>query len=261
MALSSLDIQNKTFDTKFRGYDKVEIDEFLDLVTRDYDEFAQTIKDQDRELKTLREQIKYYDDMRDTLNNSIVVAQDAADNLRSQAEAESGKIIDDAGVKGQNIIEGAKKEGGVILTQASADASRLIRDADDLRRKMRLYHQRMKQLIEAQLANVNSEEWTEVLNPSELMILNPEEKLQEIVDNAASTAAAQTEEPEAEAKAEEVVEAKPEEKTSEITSEAISEVTSEAKESKAEATETAEEASSEAKSESIDFGNTMEFNK
>lgn len=189
MALNSLDIQNKTFNTRFRGYDKVEIEEFLELVTRDYDEFAQKMKDQDRELKTLREQVKYYDDMRDTLNSSIVVAQDAADNLRNQAETESTKIVDDAGVKGQAIIEGAKKEGGLILTNASEDARRLVRDADDLRRKMRLYHQRMKQLIEAQLANVQSEDWTEVLNPSNLLILNPEEKLQEIVDKVGNPTA------------------------------------------------------------------------
>ena len=64
MALNSLDVQNKTFNPQFRGFSKHEVDEFLDIVVRDYDEFAQTIKDQKRELKALRERVKYFDDMK-----------------------------------------------------------------------------------------------------------------------------------------------------------------------------------------------------
>ena len=120
MTLNSLDVQNKTFNPQFRGFSKHEVDEFLDIVVRDYDEFAQTIKDQERELKALRERVKYFDDMKDSLNKSIVVAQDAADNLREQAkseadtlrinsEKESADIIANAGQKSSLIIEEAKK--------------------------------------------------------------------------------------------------------------------------------------------------------
>lgn len=182
MALNSLDVQNKTFNTQMRGYNKHEIEEFLDIVVRDYDEFAQKIKDQDRELKDLRERVKYFDDMKDSLNKSIVVAQDAADNLRVQAQSESNSIIAEASQKGQLIIEAAKKEAGTILNQASDDARRLVRDTDDLKRKMRLYHQRMTSIIEAQLASIHSEDWQDTLEATSSHITNPEEKLQEIVD-------------------------------------------------------------------------------
>ena len=182
MALNSLDVQNKTFNTQMRGYNKHEIEEFLDIIVRDYDEFAQKIKDQERELKALRERVKYFDDMKDSLNKSIVVAQDAADNLRVQAQSESNSIIAEASQKGQLIIEAAKKEAGTILNQASDDARRLVRDTDDLKRKMRLYHQRMTSIIEAQLASIHSEDWQDTLEATSSHITNPEEKLQEIVD-------------------------------------------------------------------------------
>lgn len=48
--------------------------------------------------------------MKDSLNKSIVVAQDAADNLRVQAQSESNSIIAEASQKGQLIIEAAKKK-------------------------------------------------------------------------------------------------------------------------------------------------------
>ena len=41
MALTPLDIQNKTFPTKMRGYNQDEVDDFLDLVVRDYEELTQ----------------------------------------------------------------------------------------------------------------------------------------------------------------------------------------------------------------------------
>ncbi|MEY8443257.1 DivIVA domain-containing protein [Lactococcus ileimucosae] len=191
MALNSLDVQNKTFNTQMRGYNKQEIEEFLDIIVRDYDEFAQKIKEQDRELKALRERVKYFDDMKDSLNKSIVVAQDAADNLRVQAQSEANSIIAEASQKGQLIIESAKKEAGTILNQASDDARRLVRDTDDLKRKMRLYHQRMTSIIEAQLASIHSEDWQDTLETTSSHVTNPEEKLQEIVDTHLSNTSLQ----------------------------------------------------------------------
>ena len=202
MTLNSLDVQNKTFNPQFRGFSKHEVDEFLDIVVRDYDEFAQTIKDQERELKALRERVKYFDDMKDSLNKSIVVAQDAADNLREQAkseadtlkinsEKESAEIIANAGKKSSLIIEAAKKEAGNILNAASDDARKLVRDTDDLKRKMRLYHQRMTSIIENQLASIQSDDWAEIFRPTQDYSINPEEKLQMIIEehleNAEST--------------------------------------------------------------------------
>lgn len=193
MTLNSLDVQNKTFNPQFRGFSKHEVDEFLDIVVRDYDEFAQKIKDQERELKALRERVKYFDDMKDSLNKSIVVAQDAADNLREQAkseadtmkinsEKEATEVVAKAGQKSALIIEAAKKEAGFILNAASDDARKLVRDTDDLKRKMRLYHQRMTSIIENQLASIQSDDWSEIFKPTQDYVINPEEKLQEIIE-------------------------------------------------------------------------------
>ena len=90
MTLNSLDVQNKTFPTKMRGYNKADVDDFLDLIIRDYDTFAEKIKDQERELKSLRERVEYFEGMKESLNKSIVVAQSAADNLKEQAINEAG---------------------------------------------------------------------------------------------------------------------------------------------------------------------------
>jgi DivIVA domain-containing protein len=43
MHLSPLDIQNKDFSTKMRGYNQDDVDDFLDQVTRDYEDISDSL--------------------------------------------------------------------------------------------------------------------------------------------------------------------------------------------------------------------------
>ncbi|MFZ2609332.1 MAG: DivIVA domain-containing protein [Lactococcus raffinolactis] len=183
MTLNSLDVQNKTFPTKMRGYNKADVDDFLDLIIRDYDTFAEKMKDQERELKSLRERVEYFEGMKESLNKSIVVAQSAADNLKEQAISEANGVTSEAGQKAQYILESAKKEAGGILNSASDDARRLVKETDELKRKMRIYHQRMMLMVEAQLEGIKSHKWEEILKPTSTYIGDGEEKLKEIIES------------------------------------------------------------------------------
>ncbi len=66
MVLTSLELKDKTFGTKFRGYDADEVDDFLDIVTRDYEELIRKNHEQELELKSLRERLAYFDEMKES---------------------------------------------------------------------------------------------------------------------------------------------------------------------------------------------------
>ena len=51
MALTPLDIQNKSFPVKMRGYEKDEVDDFLDLIVRDYEDAVQKNRELEKALK------------------------------------------------------------------------------------------------------------------------------------------------------------------------------------------------------------------
>ena len=59
MALTPLDIQNKTFPTKMRGYNQDEVDDFLDLVVRDYEEITQRNRELEKAVKHSEEKLEY----------------------------------------------------------------------------------------------------------------------------------------------------------------------------------------------------------
>ena len=78
MALTALEIKDKTFGVKFRGYDANEVEEFLDIVVRDYEDLVRLNHDQETKIHALEERLNYFDEMKDSLSQSVLIAQDTA---------------------------------------------------------------------------------------------------------------------------------------------------------------------------------------
>ncbi|BFH64625.1 DivIVA domain-containing protein [Paenibacillus azoreducens] len=52
--LTSWDIHNKDFSSTFNGYNKDEVNEFLDIIVKDYTAYAKIIQDLENEIKRLK---------------------------------------------------------------------------------------------------------------------------------------------------------------------------------------------------------------
>ena len=60
MSITPQDIVDKVFSKKFRGYDKEEVDEFLDKIYIDYEELVRNKDETERYIKRLEEHLSYY---------------------------------------------------------------------------------------------------------------------------------------------------------------------------------------------------------
>ena len=60
MSITPQDIVDKVFSTKFRGYDKEEVDEFLDKIYIDYEELIRYKEETEIYVKKLEERLSYY---------------------------------------------------------------------------------------------------------------------------------------------------------------------------------------------------------
>ena len=85
MALTALEIKDKTFGVKFRGYDANEVEEFLDIVVRDYEDLVRLNHDQEAKIHALEERLNYFDEMKDSLSQSVLIAQDTAERVKQAA--------------------------------------------------------------------------------------------------------------------------------------------------------------------------------
>ncbi|MDK6808751.1 DivIVA domain-containing protein [Ligilactobacillus agilis] len=163
MALTPLDIHNKEFHVKLRGYDQDEVNDFLDQVIKDYE---QALKENERltdSLKQNQEKLKYFNDLKDSLNQSIIVAQEAADKVKANSQREAEIINREAQKQGQDIIDQANEKARHILDEASKKAKKLAVETDDLRKQARIFRQKLQVMMESQLEVVKGSEWDEIL--------------------------------------------------------------------------------------------------
>ena len=128
MALTPLDIQNKSFPVKMRGYEKDEVDDFLDLIVRDYEDAVQKNRELEKALKHAEEKLEYFNELKDALNQSIIVAQDTADKVKTSASKESEVIVTSAQNKADEMVAKAEKRAHQLMTTAEEKAKEILRN-------------------------------------------------------------------------------------------------------------------------------------
>lgn len=193
MALTPLDIQNKDFSTKMRGYNQDDVDDFLDQVTRDYEDALQKNRELEKSLKHAEEKLQYFNELKDALNQSIIVAQDTADKVKSSANKESEMIITSADNQAKEILVEAERKSNAMIADAEAKSTQILAEAierarqlagetEDLKKKTRVFHQRLSLMLETQLEQVKSEEWEEILKPFSSYVGDKHTAVKEILD-------------------------------------------------------------------------------
>lgn len=128
------------FDTVFRGYDKYQVQKFLDEVIRNYEALLNKSKKTEEENKKLTEQIAYYQRIEDTMNRAIYTAEAAGDQIKSSARREA-----------ESLVTEARHNANRIINDALLKAERAQNHADQLKRNTNILKRRLRQIIESQL--------------------------------------------------------------------------------------------------------------
>jgi len=153
MPLTPLDIHNKEFGRRLRGYDEDEVNEFLDQIIKDYEALIRENKDLQNQVLTLQERLDHFANIEDSLSKTIIVAQEAADEVRNNAKKEA-----------QLIIKEAEKNADRIINDAIVKSRKIALDLEELKKQSSIYRMRFKTLIEAQIELLNQEGWETLEN-------------------------------------------------------------------------------------------------
>lgn len=184
MALTSLEIRDKAFSTKFRGYDIDEVEEFLDIIVNDYEELIRENHEKEAKIRNLEERLIYFDEMKDSLSQSVLIAQDTAERVKQAAQERSGNIVQQAEQDAQRLLDRAKYKANDILRQATDNAKRVAVETEELKNKTRVFHQRLKSTIESQLSIVDSPDWEDILRPTATYLQTSDEAFKMVVEEA-----------------------------------------------------------------------------
>ncbi|MCI9069922.1 DivIVA domain-containing protein [Clostridium sp.] len=112
MKLSPTDINNKEFKKGIRGYSIDEVDEFLDKIVESYEETFKENEILKENLSRVNEKLDHYEKLEATIQNTLLLAQNAADQAKQSSEKQAELIIGNANETAQRILD--KAHGDVI---------------------------------------------------------------------------------------------------------------------------------------------------
>lgn len=138
VVLTPLEIHNKEFRKSFRGYNEVEVDEFLDQVVKDFEEVLRDNAGLKAKLEDFEAQVGQYKSIEDTLNNTLVVAQQTAEDVKAAAKQEAGLIIERANAEASKIVEAGHNEARAAMAEF-----------ENYKRQMQVFKARMKSIVKS----------------------------------------------------------------------------------------------------------------
>ncbi|ANU19713.1 septum formation initiator [Planococcus plakortidis] len=152
MPLSPLDIHNKEFSRAFRGYQEDEVNEFLEQIMKDYEKVIKERNEMEERMKSTDERMGHFTNLETTLQKSIFVAQEASEEVRRNAQKEADLIVQEA-----------EKNADRIVNESLAKARRIATEIEELKKQSKIFRNRFKMLVEAQLDLIETEDWNTLL--------------------------------------------------------------------------------------------------
>ena len=150
--LTPLDIENKKFSKKLNGYSVDEVDDFLDQVTLEYEKLYKENNEYKEEVEQARKDLEHYRNVERTLQNTLVMAQTTADDIKSMAQKQADQIIRDAQSDARRSVDDLNKQ-----------EYEMTRKIEEMKKQFEVYKAKMEALLISQLEmlqddNKNSEE-------------------------------------------------------------------------------------------------------
>ena len=139
--ITPLDIENKKFGKQMmNGYSVEEVDDFLDDLTVDYSKNYKEISELRSKVDELNASLAHYKTIETTLQNTLLMAQETAEEVKNVAKQKSEQIITDARAAAEKQENELNNE---ILTKQKS--------LDDIKKQFDIYKAKMESLLISQL--------------------------------------------------------------------------------------------------------------
>lgn len=104
--ITPVDIQHKSFKKALQGYDRADVDQFLDEIIETLEDEAQQRAALEAEIADLKERISHFKAIEESLQNTLVLAQRTADEVKASAHKEADLIREQARLANEREIAG-----------------------------------------------------------------------------------------------------------------------------------------------------------
>ncbi len=140
MRITPLDIQQKQFPVKFRGFEMDEVYAFLELVREEMEELMRENSSLKETVSRLDNQLKDYKNMETSLKDTLMTAQQMVDDYKANARKEAELVLRESEIKAEEMLRDAQER-----------VVKIHEDIVDLKGIRRHFKEELKRLIQNHL--------------------------------------------------------------------------------------------------------------
>lgn len=138
--LTPLDIENKRFTKAIKGYNSNEVDEFLDELTVEYEKLYKENAELRSEVESNKKDLEHYRSVEHTLQNTLVMAQTTAEDIKKMANQQADQILKDAELNAKKAVEDLSRQEFEMRVKL-----------EEMKKKFDMYKAKMEALLISQL--------------------------------------------------------------------------------------------------------------
>ena len=137
-------IESKEFKKVFRGYSEEEVDIFLDEIREDYETLIKENESLKEKLEMYKDQVGKYSSIEETLKETLITAQSAAEDTTSSANKKARIIVQEAELQAKQLID-----------RANNKVVEIRNEYESLVKEFKLFRIKFKSLLEDEMQNID----------------------------------------------------------------------------------------------------------
>jgi cell division initiation protein len=160
MKLTALEIKQQEFEKSLRGYDKDEVQAFLNLVSNEWEHLVSKNRELEERIETLEEKLKHYERVEEALHETLQTAKESAEQKLTSARKDARNKIEKAEMEAESIIREATQQRQQVRQSIIRLLDRRKEIIGGIRSYLELAHESLEQFSkdEAALFNLPKEE-------------------------------------------------------------------------------------------------------
>jgi len=133
-------LKTRNSGRSLKGYNVEEVDEFLDELTAEYERLYKENAELKGQIESSKKDLEHYRQVEHTLQNTLVMAQTTAEDIKKMAKSQADQIIKDAQLESRKQAEDLSRQDFELRVKM-----------EETKKKFDMYKAKMEALLISQL--------------------------------------------------------------------------------------------------------------
>jgi cell division initiation protein len=129
MKITPIEIRQKSFDLVFRGYDREEVNAFLQSLSQEWERVIDENKENRIKLEVAEKEVKKLREVENSLYRTLKTAEETGTHLVEQANKSAELYVKEARAHAEALLRDARNKANAMLHEAESLSKRTLEDA------------------------------------------------------------------------------------------------------------------------------------